>query len=328
MSLQWLLRMQKMAEQNVLTLDAVNQFLSKRTTASLPLTQALCDHILAKRGKQIRAQIVLLTAQSATNKADERAIALAAIIELIHNATLLHDDVIDHAQERRFQPAAHCVWDNTSAILAGDYLYGLAFDIMTELEHMPILRHLAKTTQKIVQGEMQQHTQIGDLTTSLEDYMSTIHAKTAELFSTASYTASLLTNHTPEQQEALKQYGHLLGLSFQIKDDMLDYAPGKQTGKTTHLDLKEGKITLPIVLAYQSASATQQKSLETTLKNPTTENIATLRDILRQTSTWEQCKTLLNRTIKQAIDCLNALPHTDAKEALIQQANHNYFRAF
>ena len=238
----------------------VNQVISDNLASDVVLINQLSQHIILSGGKRLRPMLVILAARACHYQGDKDAL-LAAIIEFIHTATLLHDDVVDDSDMRRGQQTASTIWGNEAAVLVGDYLYSRAFQMMVRAESMAIMDLLANTTNIIAQGEVLQLLNIRDANTNETKYHEVIYAKTACLFEAAAQIGAILGDVDNEQELALKAYGKHLGIAFQLVDDALDYsAQSDELGKNVGDDLAEGKPTLPLIRALETGSPEQRKA--------------------------------------------------------------------
>ena len=244
-------------------LDQVNQRIKYKLASEINLIHKMTNYHLKSGGKRIRPLLTLAAAKLCGYKDGNRDVNLAACIELIHNATLLHDDVIDNSDLRRGVKTANSVWGNQSSILVGDYLFSRCFEMMVEDGSQEILRLLSSTSSKIAQGEILQLEHKGEIDLLEETYFNIINMKTAALFAAATKVGACLGNKSKKEKEALESYGKNLGLTFQIADDTLDYnSELKILGKKIGNDFYEGKITLPIILLYQKSGLNEKKELK------------------------------------------------------------------
>lgn len=248
---------------------AVHSLLQKAFSSKTSLIQTIGTYFLKQPGKCLRPLLVLLSYKACffygrAVMATQQPITLAAIMELIHIATLLHDDVVDAAEKRRGQASVNQRFGNEAAILAGDFLYAKAFQLLIDLQHPEAMHMLVTTTQQMAEGEALQLLKRGQWNTTQEEYLEMIRAKTATLFEACTFLGAQLAQATPTLATAWKQYGVALGLAFQVMDDVLDYeaiAPTKDRGR----DLQEGKMTLPLIYALSKANRTQKKRLQSAL---------------------------------------------------------------
>ena len=257
-------------------LRALDQLIMEELASDEPLVEQIGHHIISSGGKRLRPILCLLSSKM-IGLDSQQAIIAATIIEFIHTATLLHDDVIDHATLRRGKTSAHHIWGSEASVLVGDFLYSRAFQLMVRLNQMPIMQLLANTTNTIAEGEVMQLAQARNPSITETQYLSIITAKTATLFSAATQIAPLLLTPHSSQLDAAKAYGHHLGLAFQLIDDALDYHhDNPKTGKTPLKDLQEGKLTLPLIYTLQQASVEERNFLQQNIAKP---NDNTLMDI-------------------------------------------------
>ena len=247
-------------------LDRVNMLILERMQSPVALIPQLAGHIIAAGGKRLRPMLTLATARMCGYRGD-RHIALAAAVEFIHTATLLHDDVVDASDLRRGLATANAVWGNKCSVLVGDFLFSRAFQLMVEDGSLAVLDILSEASAIIAEGEVLQLVTSNDTSTTEEAYLAVIQAKTAQLFAAASRIGAVLAGRPKDEEQALEVYGRNLGIAFQLVDDMLDYS-ARQTelGKTVGDDFREGKITLPVVLALRSASEAERGFWRRTLE--------------------------------------------------------------
>ena len=248
-------------------LEKVEHLINLRLESKVELIQKMTSHHLESGGKRLRALLTLGSAKLAGYKLGERDVNLAGCVELIHSATLLHDDVIDESVLRRGKKTTNTIWGNQSSILTGDYLLSRCFEIMVDDGDLEILKLLSSTSAKIAQGEVLQLQHKGEADLLEETYIKIINLKTAALFSAATETGACLAKLEDKKKEALASYGKNLGLAFQIADDALDYFAkeimfGKEIGK----DFYEGKTTLPLIIIFQRANKEEKEFLKEILK--------------------------------------------------------------
>tara|TARA_B100001175_G_scaffold269282_1_gene241031 strand:+ start:192 stop:1205 length:1014 start_codon:yes stop_codon:yes gene_type:complete len=248
-------------------LDIVNQVIKSKLKSEINLIQKMTDHHLNLGGKRIRPLLTLATSKLCGYENGKRDINLAACIELIHSATLLHDDVIDKSELRRGAKTANSIWGNQSSILIGDYLFSRCFEIMVEDGSSEILKLLSSTSSIIAQGEVLQLEHKGEIDVLEETYFNIINMKTAALFSAATRVGACIANRTKKEKDALESYGKNIGLAFQIADDALDYySTQKIFGKEIGKDFFEGKATLPLIIIFQRANNEEKSFLKQIFK--------------------------------------------------------------
>jgi octaprenyl-diphosphate synthase len=244
----------------------VNRLVIARMASDVPLIPQLAGHIIAAGGKRLRPMLTLAAAKLC-GYAGARHIQLAACVEFIHTATLLHDDVVDESNLRRGIETANAVWGNKPSVLVGDFLFSRAFQVMVEDGSLEVLRILANASAVIAEGEVLQLTTSNDTETTEDAYLQVIAAKTAALFSAACRVGAVVAGRPRAEEEALDSYGKNLGIAFQLVDDALDYSARQQTlGKTVGDDFREGKITLPVVLAFRRGDKAERAFWRRTLE--------------------------------------------------------------
>jgi octaprenyl-diphosphate synthase len=247
-------------------LALVNTLILKRMHSQVALIPQLAGHIIAAGGKRLRPMLTLATARMCGYRG-ERHIALAAAVEFIHTATLLHDDVVDASDLRRGLATANAVWGNKPSVLVGDFLFSRAFELMVEDGCLRVLDILSKASAVIAEGEVLQLVTSNDLETSEASYLEVINAKTAQLFAAASRIGAVLGDRAEADERALETYGRNLGVAFQLIDDMLDYSARQaELGKTVGDDFRDGKITLPVVLAWRAADERERRFWRRTIE--------------------------------------------------------------
>ena len=244
-------------------LDQVNQRIKYKLASEINLIHKMSNYHLKSGGKRIRPLLTLGSAKLCGYKEGSRDINLAACVELIHNATLLHDDVIDNSDLRRGIKTSNMIWGNQSSILVGDYFLSRCFEMIVEDGNQEVLKLLSSTSSKIAQGEVSQLEYKGEIDILEETYFKIINSKTAQLFAAATRVGACITNKNRKEKDALESYGRNLGLAFQIADDALDYySTNKIFGKEIGKDFFEGKVTLPTIFLYQKANADERTFLE------------------------------------------------------------------
>jgi octaprenyl-diphosphate synthase len=248
-------------------LARVNRLIVERMHSPVALIPQLAGHIVAAGGKRLRPMLTLATARLC-GYSGERHVTLAAAVEFIHTATLLHDDVVDSSDLRRGLATANAVWGNKPSVLVGDFLFSRAFELMVEDGSLRVLQILSRASAVIAEGEVLQLMTSNDMTTDEEAYLRVISDKTAELFAAASRIGAVLGERSDDEENALDIYGRNLGVAFQLIDDMLDYSAREaELGKSVGDDFRDGKITLPVVLAYRAGSETERAFWRRTLED-------------------------------------------------------------
>jgi octaprenyl-diphosphate synthase len=242
-------------------LKQVEEHLGRHLHSEISLIPVVIQHLIASGGKRIRP-LMLLASADLCGYRGERRYPLSAVIEYIHTATLLHDDVIDHAETRRGKPSANNVWGNSASVLVGDFLYSRSFTLMTNDGDLAIIKLMSETTNIMAEGEVFQLLKCGDVGITEEDYFTLIEKKTAVLMAAACAVGGLMAGAQPAQVEALRQFGYKMGFAFQLTDDTLDYvAAEKEFGKAIGMDLKEGKITLPLIRTLAQCTPEEKEQI-------------------------------------------------------------------
>jgi octaprenyl-diphosphate synthase len=304
----------------------VDEFISAHLQSDVALINQLSYYIVSGGGKRLRPRLVLLGAQAAGYVGD-RHIDVAAIIEFIHTATLLHDDVVDESDLRRGRDTANAVWGNEAAVLVGDFLYSRAFEMMVDVGSMRIMGILANTTNVIAEGEVLQLLNINDPDISERTYLSVIHAKTAKLFEAATRLGAVLAGLPEQQESAFAEYGMHLGTAFQLVDDILDYsADASETGKNPGDDLAEGKPTLPLILAMKRGSQAQAKVIRKAIEEGGREVIEQVLEIIEQTGVLGEVQALAEREVELAVNALAVISESRFTDALIAIARQSVLR--
>lgn len=310
----------------------VNETIHSNLSSEVALINQLGGYIVSAGGKRLRPVALLLTAK-ATNP-EQTAIAkdqtlLAAIIEFIHTATLLHDDVVDESEMRRGRETANEVFGNAASVLVGDYLYSRAFQMMVEVGSMRVMEILSRTTNQIAEGEVMQLINCGSADTTEKQYMETIQSKTAILFEAATQLGAVITKQSRSVEDAMAAYGLHLGTAFQLVDDILDYtADSAAMGKNVGDDLAEGKPTLPIINAIERSTGDDRTLLINAITNASRENLDSVIKIIERTGSLAYTASAANSQAKQAQECLAVLPDSQYKDALLQLAEFSVARSF
>lgn len=298
-------------------IDKTNQVLIRHLSSDVALINQMSNYIIDAGGKRLRPLLLLLCAR-ATHYQGVHHHLMAVVIELIHTATLLHDDIVDESHSRRGKETANDVWGNAASVLVGDFLYSRAFEMMVKPNSMRIMAILSKATNEIAQGEVLQllNCQNADLTE--EQYHQVIERKTAVLFQAATQIAGVLSSVEAAQENALKNYGLHLGNAFQIIDDVLDYQSDAQTlGKEVGDDLNEGKTTLPIIYALKNTTGKDKQLLEDSINNADHSKIGQILDILHTVKAFDYTRKQAQKSADLAKQSLNSLQNSKYKEALI-----------
>jgi len=309
----------------------VEEKIKNKLTSEVDLVQKISDYHIKTGGKRLRALLTLGSSKLCGYLKGGRDINLAACVELIHEATLLHDDVIDNGDMRRGKKTTNVIWGNQSSILAGDYLLSRCFEMMVEDGNLEILKLLSSTSAKIAQGEILQLQHKGEVDMLEETYLKIISSKTAVLFSAATKVGAILAERNNKEKEALEFYGKNLGLTFQIADDTLDYNSDINLfGKNTGNDFYEGKITLPIILLFQQAHDSEKKQLEN-IFNKNIRSEGDFSDVFKLISKYKvisQCYKKAEHFINLASNSLSIFKNTRDKEILENLTSFSLERSF
>lgn len=309
------------------SMQSVDQLIRHRLASDVVLINQVANYIIGSGGKRLRPQLVLLSAGACGYTLpdvadDDKAIMLSAIVEFIHTATLLHDDVVDASELRRGNDTANAVWGNEAAVLVGDFLYSRAFEMMVDVDNMAIMGILASTTNRIAEGEVMQLLHVREPDVTEEQYINVIEAKTARLFQAAGELGALCAERE-QYQQSLADYGMHLGTAFQISDDVLDYrSQADEMGKNVGDDLAEGKTTLPLIYAMQQTTAQKREVIASAIRGAKLDALPEIMEIIGETKAIEQSIARANVAVKHATDSLSVLPESKYKEALIAIANY------
>jgi len=313
-------------------MQLVNQRISTALQSDVALISQMGGYIIGAGGKRLRPKLVLSSALALGYNGGQH-INVAAIIEFIHTATLLHDDVVDSSEMRRGQDTANAVWGNEAAVLVGDFLYSRAFEMMVEVGEMRVMEILSAATNTIAAGEVMQLLNIGEPDIDVSSYMQVIEAKTAKLFEAAAQLGAVLAGSDPALENAMASYGANLGIAFQLVDDVLDYtADSDELGKNAGDDLAEGKPTLPVIYAMRDGNAETQGLIRQVLVSEDHEVSADLLSrivgLVRDSGAIENTYELASRHVRLAIDAIAPLPSSPQKEAMIEIVKSSVGRRF
>ncbi len=301
-------------------MEHVNQLILSMAKSNVKMIPEISNHLILSGGKRLRPMITLASAHMFGYQNDGH-IKLATAVEFMHTATLLHDDVIDESNLRRGKSTARMIWGNQASILVGDFLLGQAFKMMVDVGSMEALSVLANAAAIIAEGEVMQLAATKNIETSISDYLKIINAKTAALFSAAAEVGPIIAGYEHEERFALREYGTLLGLAFQLIDDALDYGgTAKHLGKNIGDDFREGKITMPVILAYERGNTAEKTFWKQALENENNddESFVYAQHLMEKydslVDTIDQARTYG----KRAIDALISMNASPAHNALIE----------
>lgn len=297
-------------------LAAVDEEIRRELASDVVLINQLGHYIINSGGKRLRPMLVLLAARALDYQGSHH-IGLAAVVEFIHTATLLHDDVVDASDMRRGMDSANAVWGNEASVLVGDFLYSRAFQMMVRAENMRIQRVFAEATNRIAEGEVLQLLNVHDADTDETRYFDVIERKTAKLFEAGAETGGLLAEADESQLAALREYGMRLGVAFQLIDDVLDYAGDEaEFGKHVGDDLAEGKPTLPLIVAMREGSKEQRELIRAAIETGGLDKLDAVMRAVHSTNALEYARNKASDAIAAAKKALQALPENDFRNAL------------
>ena len=309
----------------------VEEKIKNKLISEVDLVQKISDYHVKTGGKRLRALLTLGSSKLCGYLKGGRDINLAACVELIHGATLLHDDVIDNGNMRRGKKTPNFIWGNHSSVLTGDYLLSRCFEMMVEDENLEILKLLSSTSAKIAQGEILQLQHKGEIDMLEETYLKIISSKTAALFSAATKVGAILGNRNNKDKEALEFYGNNLGLTFQIADDTLDYNSKVNIfGKAAGNDFFEGKITLPIILLFQQSNESEKEKLKNFFNNDfrTKEEFSIVLKLISKYKIISQCYKKAQHFINLAKSSLSTFKESEEKQILKNLTSFSLERSF
>jgi len=296
----------------------VDAVIQRRLASDVVLINQISHYIISAGGKRIRPMLVLLFANALGFQGKER-FELAATVEFIHTATLLHDDVVDESALRRGRETANALFGNAASVLVGDFLYSRAFQMMVSVNRLRVLEVLADATNVIAEGEVLQLMNMHDPDLAVDEYLKVIRFKTAKLFEASARLGAVLAGVSSAVEDACAAYGRSLGTAFQLVDDLLDYEGStSQLGKNVGDDLREGKPTLPLLIAMERASTPERLLIRHAIEQGEVTRLAEIVDIVRRTGAIEATRDAARAEANKARTCLSALPSTIHREALLE----------
>jgi octaprenyl-diphosphate synthase len=309
-------------------LQEVDRVIRRRLSSDVLLVNQVAEYIVGSGGKRLRPLLVLVAARACGITGLHHTEA-AAIIEFIHTATLLHDDVVDGSELRRGRNTANAVWGNEASVLVGDYLYSRAFEMMVGLGEMRVMDVLATATNKIAEGEVLQLMNANDPDTTEQRYFDVIYRKTAKLFEAGTQIAAILSGRSSELENAMIAYGKHLGIAFQLIDDALDYRADRDAlGKNLGDDLAEGKPTLPMIHAIQHAQGADRDVLRGAIEHGSTNDLQRITSLIESTGGLHYTARLARREADAALAALAAVPESAHKQSLIALAEFAVNRTY
>jgi octaprenyl-diphosphate synthase len=307
-------------------MEAVDRLISTSLESDVALVSQVSRYIVASGGKRLRPLIVLLAAR-AFGYDGEQHVRAAAIIEFIHTATLLHDDVVDSSSRRRGKESANTVFGNQASVLVGDFLYSRAFQMMVDIGRMRVMQILADATNTIAAGEVLQLMNVHDPDTTEDVYRQVIYRKTARLFEAGAQIAAVLAERSEADEAALAEYGRNLGMAFQLVDDALDFdASPDELGKNLGDDLAEGKATLPLIYAMQHGNAAESELIRNAILEGGLDDLERIQSIIESTGALQYTAARAQEAAEVAIGALSGIPGSDYKQALVAIAEFSVRR--
>jgi octaprenyl-diphosphate synthase len=301
-------------------MQAVDRLIARRLTSDVALINQIAGYIVHAGGKRMRPKLLLMFANALGDPREQRH-ELAAVVEFIHTATLLHDDVVDESALRRGKQTANAMFGNAASVLVGDFLYSRAFQMMVSVDRMRVLEVLAEATNVIAEGEVLQLMNVHDPDTTVEQYLRVIRFKTAKLFEASARLGAMLSDAGRHEEEACASYGRAMGTAFQLIDDVLDYeGDAELLGKNIGDDLREGKPTLPLLLAMKMGSAEQAAALRAAVLHGETEHLQDIVQIVRNSGALDATREAARKETQWAAECLSCLPDNEWTKALLKFA--------
>ncbi len=305
---------------------AVDALIRNSVKSDVLLVSQVAEHIVKSGGKRLRPLIILIAAKALGYKGTKQ-INAAAIIEFIHTATLLHDDVVDASDRRRGKNTANNIFGNQASVLVGDFLYSRAFQMMVDINSMRVMNILADATNTIASGEVMQLMNINNPEITEDSYHKVIYRKTARLFEAGAQIAAVLANRNTTIEKAMISYGKNLGIAFQLIDDLFDYGiSDEEIGKNLGDDLAEGKPTLPLIYAMQNGSKNERKIISSAIVNGDLQQMEKIKSVIKSTGAIEYTESCAKKASYDAISSLDSMPESQFKEALISIAEFSITR--
>jgi len=301
-------------------MQAVDGVIAERLGSEVPLVREVAQYIISAGGKRLRPALLLLVSGAIGSLHPHRH-TLAAVVEFIHTATLLHDDVVDESTLRRGRDTANERFGNAASVLVGDFLYSRAFQMMVDVGNMRVMEVLSDATNIIAEGEVLQLMNMHDATIDEATYLRVIRSKTAKLFEASAQLAPIIAGSHPHTEALCATYGQALGTAFQVIDDVLDYeGSAEELGKNLGDDLREGKVTLPIICALRAGNAEQRKVICDAIEQGDLSHLHDIRDIILSTGALEAARRSAHAEAQRAIDAASQLPANEHRAGLLQLA--------
>jgi octaprenyl-diphosphate synthase len=296
--------------------DAVDILIKQSLSSNIPLIEQISSYLIDAGGKRLRPLLVLLCARACGYEGRDH-IKLAAVIEFLHTAMLLHDDVVDGSNLRRGRKTVNAAWGNPASVLVGDFLHSRAFEMMVEIGNLRVMEILSEATNTIAEGEVQQLANVRNPDLSEQSYLQVISRKTAMLFQAASHSGAVLAGADGATETALKDYGLHLGLAFQLIDDLLDYEGNTQDlGKNLGDDLAEGKVTLPLIVAMRNGDKDQSGFIRQAIMSGGVDNLHAVLNTVKDTGGLSYTESCATRERTEALDCINGVQPSDYRTSM------------
>ena len=307
---------------------AVDQLVKDNLSSNVPLVEEISSYLIEAGGKRLRPLLVLLCAKACGYRGRDH-IKLAAIIEFLHTAMLLHDDVVDESNLRRGRKTVNAAWGNPASVLVGDFLHSRAFEMMVEIGDIRVMEILSHATNTIAEGEVQQLGNIRNPDTTEESYVEVISRKTAMLFQAASHSGTVLAGVNKDIETALRDFGLHLGISFQLVDDLLDYKGSTENlGKNVGDDLAEGKVTLPLIIAMRNGNDQQQSFVRNAILSGGVENLESIMETVQSTGGLKYTEDYAHTERNKALKCLDKIGQSAYQESMCGMINFVVDRSF
>lgn len=298
-------------------LDAVEELMHEQIQSKVALNRQITQHIIGGGGKRLRPLTVLLTAKACGYEGPDH-IKISAVLEFVHTATLLHDDVVDHSLRRRGKKTANAIWGNSASVLVGDFIYSKAFQVLSRLQDPVLMEILSSISNVIAEGELMQLMHRHNVNTSLDEYMHIIRCKTAKLFQAATHMSAKISPTNEEQILAFIKYGLHLGTAFQLTDDLLDFTgDSEQLGKNIGDDLADGKTTLPLIYAMEHADEDVKNDIKEIIRSGATDEITFIKDVILSSDALKYTQEQAKGEATKAIEQLSSIQPSKYKDGLI-----------
>ena len=301
--------------------QAVDDLIRANLNSEVPMVEEIAAYLIEAGGKRLRPLLVLLCAKACGYRGSDH-VKLAAVIEFLHTAMLLHDDVVDESDLRRGRKTVNAAWGNAPSVLVGDFLHSRAFEMMVDIGNIRVMEILSKATNVIAEGEVQQLSFIRNPATTEVEYMEIISRKTAMLFQAAAHAGAVLAGANEKTEHALRDYGLHLGIAFQMVDDQLDYlGTPEELGKNIGDDLAEGKVTLPLIVAMRNGQPDQKAFVEDAIRNGGVENLPEMIRLVEATDALKYTSEQANTERCEAMACLNNVADSEFKDSMSTLVN-------